>query len=195
MTVGRPCEFDPKQALDAAMCVFWQRGYEATSLENLLEAMDLNKSSFYQAFGSKAELYQRCLETYRDANADRLRAALDQSASGLDFIKDVFKGIADGTNDKMGRAGCLLMNAASEFAQRDSKIAMLVARSLERVEDIFYAALCRAQAEGDIPRTADARSLALFLTTNLGGLRAMARAGANPEKIHIVVQVVMRSLK
>ncbi len=85
MGLGRPIEFDPQQALDAAMHVFWQRGYEATSLENLLAAMDIGKSSFYQAYGSKPELFQKCLENYRDASVDRLRALLDQSASGKAF--------------------------------------------------------------------------------------------------------------
>ncbi len=86
------------------------------------------------------------------------------------------------------------MNTASEFALRDPTIATLVAKALERVEDLFYAAVCRAQAEGDISKTADARSLALFLMTSLGGLRGMAKAGATPEKIRSVVKVIMNSL-
>ena len=195
MTVGRPIEFDPQQALDAAMCVFWQRGYEATSLEDLLAAMDISKSSFYQAFGSKSELFQRCLENYRDASTDRLRTMLDQAASGKAFLESILNGIADGTKDPMGRAGCLLMNTANEFAQRDPRIAVLVTKSLERMEDLFYAAICRAQAEGDIPKKADARSLALFLIANLGGLRLMTRAGASPEKIRTVGKVILSGLK
>jgi TetR/AcrR family transcriptional repressor of nem operon len=177
------------------MCVFWQRGYEATSLEDLLAAMDISKSSFYQAFGSKSELFQRCLENYRDASTDRLRTMLDQAASGKAFLESILNGIADGTKDPMGRAGCLLMNTANEFAQRDPRIAALVTKSLERMEDLFYAAICRAQAEGDIPKKADARSLALFLIANLGGLRLMTRAGASPEKIRTVGKVVLNGLK
>lgn len=198
MAVGRPMEFDPQVALSAATRVFWQRGYEATSLDNLLGEMDISKSSFYQAFGSKPELFQRCLESYRDSNVDHLRVTLDQSASGKEFLEAVFGNVAEKAgkaSDPMRRTGCLLMNTASEFAQRDPKIAMLVARALQQIEDLFYAAVCRAQAEGDIPKTADARSLALFLLTSLGGLRGMTKAGATPEKIRAVIKIILNSLK
>lgn len=195
MTVGRPIEFDTQQALEVATRVFWQHGYDATSLDDLLAAMDISKSSLYQAFGGKSQLFQRCLEHYRDSFADRMRAALDESASGLAYIETILSSVANGTSAQMGRAGCLLINTASEFGQRDTKIANLVTKSLERFEDLFYAAACRAQAEGDIPKNADARSLALYLATNLGGLKGMARAGASPERIRTVVKVIMNSLK
>ena len=195
MTVGRPIEFDPVQALDAAMRVFWQRGYKATSLDDLLAAMDLSKSSFYQTFGCKSELFQKCLESYRDSSVDHLRTMLDQAASGRAFMETILGNVADRVNDPMGRAGCLLVNTASEFAQRDPQIAALVTKALARTEDLFYAAVCRAQSEGDIPKSADARSLALYLVTSIGGLRGMARAGASPEKIRTVVKVIMNSLK
>ena len=129
------------------------------------------------------------------ACAPQMRAALDESASGLAYIETILLGVANGTTAQMGRAGCLLINTASEFGQRDLKISSLVTKSLERFEDLFYAAVCRAQAEGDIPKNADARSLALYLATNLGGLKGMARAGASPEKIRTVVKVIMNSLK
>jgi len=195
MSVGRPIEFDPVQALDAATRVFWSRGYEATSLDDLLVEMDISKSSFYQTFLGKSELFRRCLESYRDASADHLRAVLDQAESGKAFLETILGSVAERVNDPMGRAGCLLVNTASEFAQRDPQIAALVTKALERFEDLFYAAVCRAQAEGEIPKSADARSLALFLMTNLGGLRGMARSGASPEKIRAVVKVIMNSLK
>jgi TetR/AcrR family transcriptional repressor of nem operon len=157
--------------------------------------MDISKSSFYQTFGSKLDLFQRCLGNYRDSIADRLRTALDQSASGKAFIETILTRVADGLADPMGRCGCLLMNTAKEFAQRDPQVAALVAKSLDRIEDLFYAAVCRAQAEGNIPKDANARSLAFFILTNLGGLSAMTQAGANPEKIRTAVQIIMKGLK
>lgn len=177
------------------MCVFWQRGYEATSLEDLLSAMDLSKSSFYQAFGGKGALFKRCLESYRDAAAETLRGKLEKAPTGRQFIETTLQGVADGTQGRMGRAGCLLMNTATEFAQRDPEIAALVARSLQRFEDLFFDAVQRAQREGEIPAGADARGLAQFLATNLGGLKAMARAGADPVKIRSVVSIVMNALR
>ena len=188
-------EFDPAQALDAATRVFWQHGYEATSLDDLLAKMDLSKSSFYQSFGGKSELFQKCLEAYRDSSARHFRSMLDQAPSGKEFLETVLGNVAKCVNDPMGRAGCLLVNTASEFSLRDPQIAALVTNAMARIEDLFYAAVCRAQAEGGIPRSADARSLALFLLTSLSGLQGMARAGACPERMAAVVKVVMNSLK
>lgn len=195
MTAGRPIEFDPQHVLDAATHAFWRQGYEATSLDNLLGEMEIGRSSFYQAFGSKSDLFQRCLENYRDASADRLRSQLDRAPSGIAFLESIFESVAAGTNDPLGRAGCLLMNTANEFAQRDPRIASLVRNALEQIEDLFYAALCRAQAEGDIPGNANIRSLSSFLMTSLGGLRGTAKSGATPEKIRTIAKVIINGLK
>ncbi|MGV3756046.1 MAG: TetR/AcrR family transcriptional regulator [Verrucomicrobiota bacterium] len=194
MSIGRPCEFDPAAALNAAMQVFWAHGYEATSLDDLLRAMGIAKSSFYQAFGSKSELFQRCLTHYRDKSAKMLSDSLEEAPSGLEFIRGIFEGVADGTKNEFGRAGCLVMNTATEFAQRDTAIARLVNDAFKRFEEVFLRAIKRAQQEGAISQRADADSLALFLTTNLGGLKAMARAGAAPDQIRRVVKITLACL-
>lgn len=177
------------------MRVFWTRGYEAASLEDLLAEMGLSKSSFYQAFGSKAELFQKCLEHYRDMSAQMLQASLAVSSSGWDFIRMTLEGVADSTGKKMGRAGCLLMNTAAEFGQRDAAVISTVSAGLGRIQDIFKAALERAKVEGALSAAADTKNLALFLATNLGGLKGMARAGATPQAIRSVIGIVLAALK
>src|SRR5262245_25179092 len=134
MSVGRPIEFDPAQALDAATRVFWSRGYGATSLDDLLVEMDISKSSFYQTFLGKPELFRRCLESYRDASADHLRAVLDQAESGKAFLETILGSVAECVNDPMGRAGCLLGNTAGGFAQRDHERESWVAQAFVRLE-------------------------------------------------------------
>jgi len=195
MSAGRPREFDHQQALESAMRVFWTRGYEATSLDDLLKEMDLSKSSFYQAFGSKAELFQKCLAHYRDTSAQQLQASLTGAAKAWDFIRTTLEAVADGTGKKMGRAGCLLMNTATEFGQRDAEVSSTVSAALLKMQDLFQMALERAKKEGDLPKSADTQSLSLFLATNLGGLKGMARAGAAPQAIRSVVRIVLGALK
>lgn len=177
------------------MRVFWTRGYEATSLEDLLAEMGLSKSSFYQTFGSKAELFQKCLEHYRDMSAQILQASLAGSSTGWDFIRKTLEGVADSTGKKMGRAGCLLMNTATEFGQRDTAVISTVSTGLGKIQDIFKTALERAKTEGALAASADTQSLALFLATNLGGLKGMARAGAAPQAMRSVISIVLAALK
>ena len=83
-------EFDPEVALAKAMGVFWSQGYEATSTTDLMSAMGLSKSSLYQTFGSKRELFVRCLDHYSDNSSRRLREKLDDADSGKQFLIDFF---------------------------------------------------------------------------------------------------------
>lgn len=195
MPVGRPREFDQQEALEAAMRVFWTRGYESTSLEDLLQAMGIARSSFYQAFRSKPELFQKCLECYRDQSAGQLIQSLARSTTAWDFIRSTLEGVADGTGKDLGRAGCLLMNTATEFGQRDPAVSDTVGDAMRRMQEVFATALDRAKAEGSVSKETDTASQALFLATNLGGLKAMARAGAPPAAIRSVVEIALRALR
>src|SRR5690242_5678502 len=111
MTLGRPLSFDPDAALDAAMEVFWSHGYEATSLQDLLKAMKLSKSSFYQAFGGKKELFLRCVARYRQKIGQGLTTLVENAASGRDIIEKVLvNAAAEARRPADFRRGCLLMN-------------------------------------------------------------------------------------
>ncbi len=177
------------------MRVFWMRGYEATSLDDLLTEMKIAKSSFYQTFGSKADLFQECLMKYQIQSAEQLQASLAGATSAWDFISGTLEAVANCTGKSMGRAGCLLMNTATEFGQRDPKVASTVSAGLGKLQSIFKVAIDRAKAEGSLPETADTHSLALFVATNLGGLKGMARAGAAPKEMRSVIEIVLSALK
>ncbi|MEZ4652849.1 MAG: helix-turn-helix domain-containing protein [Candidatus Eisenbacteria bacterium] len=105
MGIGRPLEFDPEVALKNATELFWRRGYEATSLQDLLGATGLSKSSLYQTFGSKHELFEQCMSAYRHRLVRDLRERLDASPCGLRFIESVLLEVAKEAGTKEARAG------------------------------------------------------------------------------------------
>jgi TetR/AcrR family transcriptional repressor of nem operon len=195
MSIGRPLEFDPEQALDSALAVFWSQGYEATSLQNLLDAMALSKSSFYQAFHSKRALFERCLDRYRDQVASDFGARLNGAASGRVFIEDVLLGIADEARSRRKPRGCLVMNTANEFSQRDARLAKRVAAGVERFKGVFLAAVQRAQQEGGISREHEPDALADYLVTSITGLRTLVKAGADAATVEGVVSVILKALR
>jgi len=195
MKLGRPLEFDPDVALEKAMQVFWSQGYEATSLQNLLEAMDLSKSSFYQAFSNKQRLFERCIEHFRNEQVHRLRQALDQAPSGWAFLEQCLYALAEEARGPEKPRGCLIMNTATEFAGRDPAVAQQVATGIEKLTGVFVAAVQRAQAEGNIPIEHDAPVLARYLVSSISGLRTMVKAGARPETAHDIACVVMTALR
>ena len=194
MIAGRPLEFDPVIALETAMQVFWRKGYESSSLQDLLTAMGLSKSSFYQAFKSKHVLFQRCIHHYRQFLTDEMNTQLDQTGSGKTFIENLFHGIAAETTGSDARRGCLLMNTANEFAQSDAEIAQLVSDSIDELTNIFETAIVQAQQQGEIPADKDARTLASYLLSSISGLRNMVKAGADRETIKRIAGIILAAL-
>lgn len=194
MSHGRPLEFDPDKALDAAVEVFWGRGYEATSITDLLEAMELSKSSLYQAFGSKQQLFERCLARYSDGLSTRMRTALGEGTSGRRFIEETFMAVARTAQRPDGARGCLIANSASELGQREPALAAPVADGLGRFTRIFTDAVTRAQAAGEIPAEADPRALASYLVACMNGLRTVIKAGADRRSAKGTVKLMLRAL-
>lgn len=194
MQMGRPREFDPEKALDVAVEVFWCKGYEATSMSDLLNAMELSKSSLYQSFGGKRQLFTRCLARYQERFTSELSTRLTQAESGRRFIEDVFQAVADTAQQPEGEKGCLVGNSASELGQRDTVFAKPVAQGLRSLGAVFKAALKRAQAEGDVPRHADLNALASYLVSSMTGLRTLIKAGLNKREARTMVPLILKAV-
>jgi TetR/AcrR family transcriptional repressor of nem operon len=187
-------QFDPEQALESAMSVFWRKGYEATSLQDLLQVTGLSKSSLYQTFGSKHALFERCLDLYRRDKAAQMREMLDRARSGRAFIERLVYGVAAETRGRAARRGCLVMNTASEFAQSDPRIAKLVKQGAKAFGAVFEAAVVQGQEDGEISSALDAGDLARYLVSSVSGLKTMVKAGATPAEIASVARVILRVL-
>ncbi len=194
MNIGRPRNFDTDQALQAAVQVFWSKGYEATSLQNLIDTMQISKSSFYQTFESKHQLFQNCINHYQDRFIRDINDSLQNAKTGRAFIEDTFKSMAGKARPASDRRGCLILNCASEFAQRDPVIARLISTSIQQMTDVFLSAVKRAQKEGDISPHKKPVPLARYLLSSLNGLTTTIKAGASPAEVKEVTQVVLSAL-
>ncbi len=194
MRTGRPLAFDPDHALDQAVTLFWQQGYEATSLQQLLAAMGLSKSSLYQTFGDKHRLFERCIERYRERTGNAMADHLRQSESGLGFLRDTLNAVASEADDGIPK-GCLIMNSATEFSQNDPRVAELVTTGRTLMTDILRQAVRRAMDEGDIPPHHNADALAHYLMTTLAGLNSMVKAGMDGAAARQVAQTAIAALQ
>jgi TetR/AcrR family transcriptional repressor of nem operon len=192
--MGRPREFEPETALDEAVDVFWTQGFDATSLRDLLEAMDLSKSSFYQTFGSKGELYLQCIDRYRNRITDRMMRDLDTAESGRAFIEHSLRNLARGLDDPDGRRPCLVMNDSGDVERREEAVAARMQRGAEAFESIFRDAVERAQREGDVSPEKDAEALARYLVSSRSGLLAVRKAGASEAKLQDIIEVTLSAL-
>lgn len=196
MTLGRPLAYDPEEALDAALQVFWSKGYEATSLQDLLAAMGLSKSSFYQGFGGKRELFLRCVARYRETIGRRLRELVAGSASGHEVVERLLlNAAAEARRPGELRRGCLLMNTATEFAQKDAEIAGQVRRGFEGLREIFRQAIERGQAQGEIAADLHPDLLSNYLLCSLGGIKTIVKGGAEEQQVRDIVALTLRALR
>ncbi|MGE3597000.1 MAG: TetR/AcrR family transcriptional regulator [Dehalococcoidia bacterium] len=188
-------QFDPDAALASAMNAFWLKGYEATSLQDLLRATGLSKSSLYQTFGSKHQLFERCLDFYQRSLGTDMAKRLDTADCGLVFLKDVLLTVIREADGKGPKRGCFLMNTASEFGGRDLAVASEVTRGTERMGKIFQTAIERAQRAGKVTKDLDTKALARYFMTNVSGLRTMVKAKAPREELRKVVEIIMSAFR
>jgi AcrR family transcriptional regulator len=195
MKIGRPLEYNPDQVLEAAMRLFWRQGYEATSLQDLLAEMKLSKSSLYQAFGSKRNLFLQCIKRYREITMAEMQERLLKSDSGIQFIVDTLSGVVKEVNELANPKGCLVINTASEFAQSDAQIALSVANGLDGYRDMFCQAVRKGQKDGCIRHDFESELLANYLVTNMSGLRTMVKAGTNETILERMVEVIVATVR
>lgn len=193
MSIGRPVQFDADSVLDAAMHAFWARGYEATSMQDLLSTTCLSKSSLYQAFGSKQALFGKCLDRYTDQMVVQLRERLEGS-SPLAFIRATLLDIASEGAVTRSPRGCLIMNTATEFGQRDPVFAGWVDVGLARIRAVMAEAIKRGRRQREVTTAHSSVVLADYLMAGIAGLRAMVKAGTRPSHCNAVVDVVVGAL-
>ena len=190
--MARTKEFRPEAALDAAMQLFWRKGYEATSMRDLLDGMGIGRGSFYDTFGDKHALFLAALDRFEEVRTAWVDEALE--GSGLDGIEEVFRRTVEGlvgfraeegmpAGEHRGRA----RPARSRRWRPGSRATSAAPRRRSRAPSS-----ARREA-GEIPATADPKVLARFLVSNLHGLRVLARAGSDRETLEDAVSVALGS--
>jgi len=194
MAYGRPREFDIDRALEAATQQFWAVGYEATSLQDLLKSMGLSKSSLYQTFGNKHELFVRCLDHYQQSMVDKLNEQLNSSDSVKQFIGNFLEGVIAEAKNSSGRKGCLLVNTANELSQRDADIAKAVTDGTGNVAKLFQQAIELGKQKKEISVDTSTEHLVSYLITAISGLRTMIKAGAETSTLKPVTDLIIKTL-
>ena len=179
----RPKTFNPDDALDKAMQVFWHKGYEATSMEDLLKAMDLNRGSLYDTFGDKRQLFLKVMDRYCTTFVGPKLSLLDQPGPALPTLHRFINGMIDGGLADPQRRGCFISNTVMELSPHEEEIAGTLRQALKMAEDAFFNVLVRAKEQGELKEEKDPRALARFLTTMMQGIVVMIKAGTSAEVV------------
>lgn len=168
-------DFDVDDAVDRAMKVFWAKGYEATSISDLVKAMEINKGSLYNAFGSKKDLFTRAFLKYDVENRQATIRQLEAMDDPVRAIEVLFDGLIAESLDDAERKGCLLVNTALDLPNQPQDIRDMVTSALDGFEAFFERRIRDGQKIGRIPASIDAKEAARALLTLVVGLRVLAR--------------------
>jgi TetR/AcrR family transcriptional repressor of nem operon len=193
-TMARPREFNKEDVLQKAMHLFWQKGYEATSMADLLAATELSKSSLYDTFGDKRKLFLSSLDSYRRFRQAGLQASLNDGRPARESIAAVFESFTSHVLEGQRGYGCMSCNEAVEFGPGDEEVQQIVLADFQAMEDAFAETVARGQRDGSIANREPAQRLARFLTVHMQGLHVMARAGASSEQFADATAVMLSAL-
>jgi TetR/AcrR family transcriptional regulator, transcriptional repressor for nem operon len=193
--MARPREFNADTALERAMELFWSKGYEATSLDDLCEVTGLSRSSLYATFGNKRSLLLQSVDRYVEQRNPRMAALLAQPLP----IRDAFAALAGQFIDQIvsgpGRRGCFLGNCAAELPRSDRAALARVRRALESTAATFRDALARAKARGELRAEVDVDALARFLTAGFQGLRLVGKVDPNRAVLEDIAATMLQCLE
>ena len=191
----RPKEFDRDVALHKAMEVFWARGYEGTSLQDLGKHMENNRQSIYDTFGDKHSLFLEALDRYREIQSRKVFEVLHRPGSVKRNLRLLFRQVVENSLSEEGRRGCFVGNSMSELAGRCKETADRTCHSLASAERTFQQALQRGQEQGEMLAVRDTRAAARFLCCNLQGLLLLAKATRDRQFLNDVVKVTLSVLE
>lgn len=190
----RKKEFDESEVLHRALQIFWHKGYEGTSIQDLVEQMGINRGSLYGTFSDKRALFLAVIQHYDQTVVSTVVAEFREARSARGVIEEYLRNAADRAVADREQRGDFLTNSAVEVAPHDPEAEKCLQASLYRIESAFFDALVQARALGEIQTRRDLRDLALFLTSTLQGIRVIARVNPDRRALQAIVDIALASL-
>lgn len=194
MGVPRPREFDEDRVVAAIRQEFWDKGYAATSVDDLMRVSGLGKGSLYGAFGNKHDVFLRVLREYNDANDRMLRERLASVPRGIDLVRESVRGPSCDPTGESARRGCLLANSTAELAASMPDVAAEARRGYDATARVLVEAIERAQLEGDVDPDADAGQVASAVLAAQLGIVALGRTGMGIDTLAAVAESALARL-
>ncbi|MBT2291386.1 TetR/AcrR family transcriptional regulator [Paenibacillus albidus] len=193
--MGRIREFDEEKVLEAAMQLFWEKGYEATSLSDLTSRMGIQRPSIYSAFGGKKELFEAALRKYTNTRASHIRAQLQSNPSVKEAFRAFFESVVDDEYAENPRKGCFCINTMVELAPHDEKFEILTREHQMYLSVIFQETIERGIESGELKIEGNPKAVAQALLLSLIGLTVMLKSRPERSFVDNSLEVTLTLLK
>ena len=172
--MARTKAFDTDEALDRALRIFWRNGYEGTSMQDLVDGMQINRASLYDTFGNKEALYLAALQQYQRQNQEQAQQLIERHSSVHEALDELLETMIQGSLNDPEKKGCFVVNATTGLANRYEEVNRLVCDNEQQMAYTFADLIKRGQEQGEIGADRDARTLSSYLFASLQGLRVLA---------------------
>lgn len=192
--MARPREFEREEALQKALYVFWEKGYDATTLPELLEKMSISRSSLYDTFGDKQALFREALNLYLQQFATRRMVLLRKAKSAKQGITAYFEDHIEVALADAYPGGCFVTNTATTLKTSDEPIVDSITQGMNQLEAAFYALLQRGQEAGEIAKDKDLQALARLFVGIAYGINVVARVSPHRERLEDMVNAAIQTL-
>ena len=192
--MARTKDFDEKEVLCKAIDLFWHKGYNGTSMQDLVDGLGISRSSLYDTYGDKHTLFIKSLESYQNDASKQVCAIVSSAESAKATIKKLLEFITSGLLDDTKHKGCFMVNAEVEVAPHDQQVSQLICQNDQQVEDAFYAVIIKGQDNGEINPTKDARALARFTFNTVKGMRVTAKSTTDRAVFDDIISMAIAAL-
>lgn len=192
--MSRTKSFDESEVLDKAIQVFWRQGFNATSIQDLVDELGINRASLYDTWGDKHQLYLSALKRYRQNSSSWLLEKIRSEKPAVEILNDFLIKALDEAIYDQEKKGCFLVNAASEMCNSDQQVNQLFKENKNTLTKVLSELIKEAQMEGAIKNDQTPEVIASFLYTNVVGLRVLSKSEANPEELKSVISLALSSL-
>ena len=192
--MARTKDFDENEVLSKAIRLFWHKGYNGTSMQDLVDGLGISRSSLYDTYGDKHALYIKALESYQDSSGIEMCNIINNTPSAKEAIKQLLEFITRNMLNDEQHKGCFMVNAGVEVAPHDAEVNDLLCKNEQQLEDVFYKTIKRGQESGEITTSQDAMALTRFISNTVKGIQVSAKSTTAKTFFDDIIQTTMSVL-
>jgi TetR/AcrR family transcriptional repressor of nem operon len=192
--MARTKDFDENEVLKKAVCLFWDKGYNGTSMQELVDGLGISRSSLYDTFGDKHQLYLKALEAYQQGYGTEMCTLIREAPSAKAAVKGILELVVSELLGDKQRKGCFMVNAGIELGAHDTEVSALICQNERQLEDTFLEVIHRGQESGELDQKKDPQALARFLGNTVKGLQVSVKSTTEPTFFEDVIQTALITL-
>nr|WP_298995334.1 TetR/AcrR family transcriptional regulator [uncultured Allomuricauda sp.] len=190
----RTKQFNEREVLNRAMELFWEKGFHATSIQDLVSHLGINRASLYDTFGGKEALFNQAFQEYRNSSGNMVKGLLESESSVKKAFKKLFNFAIQETVNDTSRKGCFVVNTTTELIPGDEVIHNILCENLENGAETFTSVIQKGIDQGEIDISKNAKDLGLMLFTFYNGFRVVSKIDADPKKLQRMVTTALSVL-